>query len=342
MINSRNKILSIIVSSLVISSFLNFGINANATNSSKKDGQTSVESSENFNLVELREKITPALITIDVRKGENPNKELEANEGLGSGFFITTTKIMTNSHVVDDKEEIEVILYNGNKVKAKVLNRDIASDIALLEVIEPGFKSPGVLKLGSSSKARIGDWVISAGTPYDTPFVGTIGMGIVSGLSRVLDGRDDQMATFIQTDAPINPGTSGGPLVNFKGEVIGINIKKIVAPGYEGLGLTIPIDYARMSLEATSKKEETLGISGVDASGNIFEEIEKYPGVFVIDIGEESIASKIGLRQGDVILEINGTQVDTVDKIIGLKGSINDKVVIKVMRNNKPVELKMQ
>lgn len=206
------------------------------------------------NLPNLIEKVSPAVVTIDFRdvKIEDAVSGTAPPNLIGSGFFIGPTRILTNSHVMPIDKNIKIILKDGTEVRADLINRDINNDIAIIEVVTPGFKSPVFLKFGSSSEARVGDRVITIGSPYDILYKDSVSLGIISGKGRI-DSLIDEDVEFMQTDASINPGNSGGPLLNLKGEVLGINTGRVSEPGYDRIGLVVPIDTVKEKFDELSK-----------------------------------------------------------------------------------------
>ena len=229
---------------------------------------------------------------------------------LGSGFIIDAKGIViTNNHVIQNAEEI-IVKVNGKKeFKAKVLGADPLSDVAVLEIISDDTFIP--VKFGDSNKARIGDWVIAIGNPFG--FGGTVTSGIISarnreiGLSRYED--------YIQTDASINQGNSGGPLFNLKGEVIGINTAILGQSGSIGIGFAIPSNSASQVVNQLLKYGETkrgwLGVRIQEVTKEIaeVEQLDSPKGALVASVGENSPADKAGIKPGDIILEFDGKAV---------------------------------
>lgn len=230
---------------------------------------------------------------------------------LGSGFIIDASGyIITNHHVIDDAEEINVTLFDHSKYKAKIVGRDKKTDLALLK-IEPKKDLPFV-SLGNSDVVRVGDWVIAIGNPFGLG--GSVTQGIISARQRSINAGpfDD----FLQTDAPINRGNSGGPLFNMKGEVIGINTA-IFSPsgGSIGIGFAIPASLAKPVITQLKQFGHTergwLGIKIQEVSEEIAESVGmgKPKGALVLEVSKNSPADKAGLKTGDIITGFDGKDI---------------------------------
>jgi len=275
------------------------------------------------------------------------NKQTERKAtALGSGFIIDSKGIVvTNNHVIQGAEDIIVSVNGATEYKAKVIGTDPYMDLAVLQ-IESDEKFETV-SFGDSDKARIGDWVIAIGNPFG--FGGTVTSGIISSRNRDigLTRYDD----FIQTDASINQGNSGGPLFNLNGEVIGINTA-IIAPGQSGsigIGFAIPSNPASKVVDQLVKFGETkrgwLGVRIQQVTQEIaeVEKLEKPEGALVASVSENSPADKAGVKAGDIILEFDGKRVDTMRKLPKLvaQTKVGKKVVIKIWRNQKLISKKV-
>ena len=231
---------------------------------------------------------------------------------LGSGFIIDKKGlVITNNHVIQGAEDIYVRVNGEEEYKAKVVGADPLSDIAVLEIISKEKFLP--VKFGDSDKARIGDWVIAIGNPFGLG--GTVTAGIISarnreiGLSRYED--------YIQTDASINQGNSGGPLFDLNGDVIGINTAILGQSGSIGIGFAIPSNSAAAVIKQLREFGETkrgwLGVRIQTVTKEIadVEKLEKPVGALVASVGEGSPSDKAGIKAGDIILEFDGIKVDT-------------------------------
>lgn len=228
----------------------------------------------------------------------------------GSGFIIDKTGyILTNAHVVDGADAVQVLLKDRKEYQAKVVGLDKLTDIALLKI---SGKNLPVATLGDSDKVKVGDWVLAIGSPFG--FTTTATQGIVSALGRSLPS--ETYTAFIQTDAAINPGNSGGPLFNGKGEVIGINAQIYTRSGaFNGIGFAIPINVAKSVADQIKSKGKVergwLGvvIQGIDQKLAESFGMDKPQGALVTQVIPDSPAQESGLKQGDVILSYNGRKL---------------------------------
>ena len=259
---------------------------------------------------------------------------------LGSGFIIDEKGIVvTNTHVIQDAEDI-VIRVNGDKeFKAKVIGSDPLSDIAILQLETKEKFVP--VRFGDSDKARIGDWVIAIGNPFGLG--GTVTSGIISarnrsiGLSRYED--------YIQTDASINSGNSGGPLFDMNGNVIGINTAILGRSGSIGIGFSIPSNSAKLVIDQLIEFGETkrgwLGVRIQDVTKEIadVEELDEPKGALVASVAENSPSEKGGIKSGDIILEFDGQEIKEMKQLpaIVAKTKVGKKVKVKIWRNKKEI-----
>tara|TARA_B100001057_G_scaffold118259_1_gene116843 strand:- start:334 stop:1737 length:1404 start_codon:yes stop_codon:yes gene_type:complete len=260
------------------------------------------------------------------------------SSALGSGFIIDEKGIVvTNNHVIQDAEDI-IVRVNGDKeFKAKVIGADPLSDIAVLQ-LETNEKFTPVA-FGNSDKARIGDWVIAIGNPFGLG--GTVTSGIISarnrsiGLSRYED--------YIQTDASINSGNSGGPLFDMNGDVIGINTAILGRSGSIGIGFSIPSNSAKVVIDQLIEFGETkrgwLGVRIQDVTQEIadVEKLDEPRGALVASVAENSPSDKAGIKAGDIILEFNGVKINQMKELpaIVAKTKVGKTVKVKVWRNKK-------
>ena len=262
------------------------------------------------------------------------------SSALGSGFIIDQNGIVvTNNHVIQDAEDI-IVRVNGDKeFKAKVIGADPLSDIAVLQLETKEKFIP--VKFGDSDKARIGDWVIAIGNPFGLG--GTVTSGIISarnrsiGLSRYED--------YIQTDASINSGNSGGPLFDMNGNVIGINTAILGRSGSIGIGFSIPSNNAKIVIDQLIEFGETkrgwLGVRIQDVTKEIaeVEQLDEARGALVASVAENSPSDKAGVKAGDIILEFNGQKIQEMKElpIIVAKTEVGKKVDVKIWRNKKEI-----
>jgi serine protease Do len=271
------------------------------------------------------------------RQFRNPNEEAMVQNSLGSGVIVTNEgHIITNSHVVDQVDEIEVQLSDGRTKKARLIGSDAQVDLAVLKIDEPGVKA---LKLGDSDAVQAGDMVLAIGNPFG--FEETVTEGIISSKGR--PNRVDGFGDFLQTDAAINPGNSGGPLINLSGEVIGINTAIISRTGgSQGIGFAIPSNTVKVALESLLKKGRIIrGYLGIQAQVNAQNLASNGDGVVVGDVIPGSPAADAHLQKGDVIRKFNGRDVRNFPELRSLvaQAELNKKIEVEVMRDGKPLKV---
>ena len=266
-------------------------------------------------------------------------------QGQGSGFIIDSDGyILTNAHVVEGAEKVRVQLNNNKEYSADVIGIDKRTDVALVKI--QGDHLP-VATIGDSDKVQVGDWVLAIGSPFG--FSHTATQGIVSAVARNLPSGD--YVPFIQTDAAINRGNSGGPLFNSKGEVIAINSQIYSRSGaFSGLAFSIPINMAKNIADQLKDKGEVvrgwLGvrIQGLDQTLAESFGMENPRGALVAQVEENSPAAKAGIESGDVILEFRGKAVNKSADLPALVAStpIGEKVEIKLLRDGKEETVKVE
>ena len=259
---------------------------------------------------------------------------------LGSGFIIDEKGIVvTNNHVIQDAEDI-IIRVNGDKeYKAKVIGADPLSDIAVLQLDTNEKFTP--VKFGNSDKARIGDWVIAIGNPFGLG--GTVTSGIISARNRSIGLT--RYEDYIQTDASINSGNSGGPLFDMNGDVIGINTAILGRSGSIGIGFSIPSNSAKLVIDQLIEFGETkrgwLGVRIQDVTQEIadVEKLDSPRGALVASVAKDSPSDKAGVKAGDIILEFNGEKIEEMKQlpIIVAKTEVGKKVKVKIWRNKKEI-----
>ncbi|MAL31820.1 MAG: serine protease [Gammaproteobacteria bacterium] len=259
---------------------------------------------------------------------------------LGSGFIIDKKGIVvTNNHVIQDAEDI-IVRVNGDKeYKAKVIGADPLSDIAVLQLNTNESFVP--VKFGDSDKARIGDWVVAIGNPFGLG--GTVTSGIISARNRSIGLT--RYEDYIQTDASINSGNSGGPLFDLKGDVIGINTAILGRNGSIGIGFAIPSNSAKTVIDQLIEFGETkrgwLGVRIQDVTKEIaqVENLDEPRGALVASVAPNSPSEKAGVKAGDIILEFNGEKIQEMKQlpIIVAKTEVGKKVEVKIWRNKKEI-----
>lgn len=266
----------------------------------------------------------------DLYYGRSPYREAV---GSGSGVIITQDGyIVTNNHVIAKSTNLEVTLNNNKTYKAKLVGADEKSDIALLK-IETNEALPYVT-FGDSDSTRIGEWVLAVGNPFNLN--STVTAGIVSAKGRDLKGDGTQIQSFIQTDAAVNPGNSGGALVNTRGELIGINTAIASQTGsYVGYSFAVPSNNARKIIENIMEygfvQKGMIGISGRDLDGTFAGElgIKQTEGIYVANVVENSGAAKSGIRKGDIITKIDGIKIRNFADLTGFVNSKNPGDVVR-------------
>jgi Do/DeqQ family serine protease len=272
--------------------------------------------------------------------------------GAGSGVIVSSEGyIVTNNHVIENASEIEVILNDNSKYTAKVVGADPATDIAVLKIEGSGFQP---IPLGNSDDLKIGEWVLAIGNPFN--LTSTVTAGIVSAKARNINLLSERtgkevvpIESFIQTDAAVNPGNSGGALVNTRGELVGINTAIASQTGsYSGYSFAVPVNLVqkvmRDLIDYGIVQRGYLGVQISDISQEIKEKnkLPNLKGVFVAKVIEDGSADKAGLKDGDVILKIGNKEVNSVASLqeeIG-KRRPGDKVSITIRQKDGDEEIK--
>ncbi|QHM76612.1 Periplasmic serine endoprotease DegP [Mixta theicola] len=277
--------------------------------------------------------------------GNAPQQKFRA---LGSGVVINAEKgyVVTNNHVVDNATKIQVQLSDGRRYEAKVIGKDPRSDIALIQLQE--FKNLTAIKIADSDTLRVGDYTVAIGNPYGLGE--TVTSGIVSALGR--SGLNvENYENFIQTDAAINRGNSGGALVNLNGELIGINTA-ILAPdgGNIGIGFAIPSNMVKnltaQMVEFGQVKRGELGIMGTELNSELAKamKVDAQRGAFVSQVMPKSSAAKAGIQAGDVIISLNKKQISSFAALRAEVGSlpVGTKLVLGLLRDGKPLTVTVE
>jgi len=267
---------------------------------------------------------------------------------LGSGFIIDAKKglVVTNNHVVKDADQVRVILTNDTTLDAKVVGKDDKTDLAVLQV-DPAKHKLSEVPFGDSDVMRVGDWVVAIGNPFGLG--GTVTAGIISARQR--DIHAGPYDDFIQTDASINRGNSGGPMFNLKGEVIGINTA-IYSPsgGSVGIGFAIPSDLAKPVIDQIIKYGRTrrgwMGVKIQTITDDIAQSmgLKSTQGALVADVTKNGPAEEAKLKSGDIILEFNGQKLDAMRQLprIVAETPIGEKVPVKILRGDKEMTLSLK
>jgi Do/DeqQ family serine protease len=285
----------------------------------------------------------------DNGSGDQPPQDFK-QEGLGSGIIIKrdgkTVYVLTNNHVAGDANEISVLMYDGREFKASLVGTDKRKDIAVIK-FETTDKDIQVATLGDSASLAIGDWAIAVGNPLG--FASSVTIGVVSALGRT-GGPEDSISDFIQTDAAINKGNSGGALVNIKGEVVGMNTWIASPTGASiGLGFAIPINTAKKTIDDLIGKGKVeygwLGIqmSGIDKASAAELGVDAKKGAFVSQVFSGSPAAKAGIQAGDYIVGANGQDIKSTDQVVRLVSDIpaGRSASFSLMRDGKTFDVKV-
>ena len=341
----------------VLSSFLTVVLLKNNLTSSSNGGATSQSininsAGKSTNVYQaVTEKAMPSVvgITTTVMSSNNMFSIPTESEGVGTGIVVDSNGyILTNSHVISDGEakKVNVLFNDGSSIDGNVVWYDSQLDLAVVKVNKTGL-TPA--ELGDSDKVSIGDISIAIGNPLGLELQRTVTQGIISGLDRTIKTESATMTGLIQTDASINSGNSGGPLLNEKGQVIGINTAK-TSEG-ESLGFAIPINQAKEIIESVIKngsyEKVTLGIKGYDASTYAAyaqsqgQKVATDEGIFVGEVVDDSPAKKAGVKAGDIIVKLGDTKLtsmsDLTKRLYEYKSG--DKTTLVVNRDGKEVKL---
>jgi len=297
-------------------------------------------------VVRAAEKISPSVVKIGVKQAAGRNGRQGEREGGGSGFiFAPDGLILTNSHVVHDSTKIEVSLADGRRFPADVTGDDPATDLAVIHVHAPALVAAG---LGDSQKLRVGQLAIAVGNPYGFQY--TVTAGVVSALGRSLRSYSGRMIDdVIQTDASLNPGNSGGPLVNSEGQVIGVNTATIM--GAQGLCFAIGINTAKFVVSRLLRdgkiRRSYIGVEAqtVPLHRRLirFYDLHQDSGVVVMSVTEGGPARKAGVRNLDMIIALDGKPVAGVDDLHRLltDARVGVSSTLTILRNTDKLQVKI-
>lgn len=337
------------------------------TNSSTEQSSTAVEITTD--VTQAVEEVADAVVGItNLQAGSDFWSQTPGQEqavGTGSGVIYKnedgTAYVVTNHHVIEGANGIEVTLADGSKVEATLVGSDIWTDLAVLEM--DGANVPDVAEFGDSDVLKQGETVIAIGNPLGLDFSGSVTTGVVSGTDRAVpvdldgDGQEDWQAEVLQTDAAINPGNSGGALVNLAGQLIGINSMKIATSSVEGIGFAIPINSAMPVIESLEANGEmvrpAMGVTLLDLAQvpqtyrqetlNLPEDVTK--GVVVNSVVADSAAAKAGMEQFDVIVEMDGEAVGDIIELrkhLYNEKEIGDTLAVKAYRNGELMDFELE
>lgn len=302
-----------------------------------------VSITENDSINSSVNKIYDAVVLIEIYNKQNT---LIAS---GTGFVYKKDSdygyILTNHHVVENASTIKITFTNDETVEAKFLGSDAYFDIAVLSVDVSSVIQ--VSQIGDSTKSNIGDTVFTVGSPLGSEYMGTVTKGILSGTNRqvsVSTNSGSYIMDVLQTDAAINSGNSGGPLVNINGEVIGITSMKLVESGVEGMGFALPIEYVMNYVDDLEKGNEimrpVIGVSIAD-SAYFYRESSTIDGIIVTSVEKGSSAEESGLKQGDIIKKIDDNTISTTAEFRYnlYKYSVGDTIKLTITRSGEEIEL---
>jgi Do/DeqQ family serine protease len=276
----------------------------------------------------------------------DPRQQGMQQQATGSGVIIRPDGyIVTNNHVVDGATDIEVSLYNKRVYKAKILGRDPATDLALIKVNEQGLPAA---KFANSEQVRVGDWVLAVGNPFD--LASTVTAGIISAKARSIHIREDNsgIESFLQTDAAVNPGNSGGALVNLNGDLVGINTAIASPTGtYAGYAFAVPSNIVSKVVDDILRYGEVrrayLGVSIQDVDGTLAQDLklQTSDGVLVAGVVQGGAAAAAGLQRGDVITAINNRPVRSSPELLETVATRRpgDKVTLTVNRDGRQQQI---
>lgn len=294
-------------------------------------------------VAKVADEVLPSIVMIKNMVNINRGFEIQqVNQGTGSGIIYRQDGyIITNQHVIDGATELLVTLHDGTEYKGRVIGQDTKTDLAVIKVEANNLPAA---KFGDSDDLQVGELAVAIGNPAGEEFSGTVTAGIISALDRSLTIGENKLK-LIQTDAAINPGNSGGALVNQNSEVIGINSVKLASTQIEGMGFAIPINDALPIINELMQngyvKRPWMGVGITDVTEYISKQYDLPIGVYIGRVYYNSPAEEAGLRPSDVIIEIDGVEVETTADLSRIIEShkVGDTITLKVYRNNKYIEV---
>ena len=349
-----NKTIAAVIVCTLCSGFIGSGVTYLALKDNLKETKTINVNpskfdtkSEALSATEAYNKVAPAAVVVSTKSvTQGYFMQTQEVEGIGSGFIINEEGyILTNYHFVKGAQEISVTLSNDVTTTAQIVNYDENQDVAMIKITDESVKIPATVELGDSDSLQPGEEVIAIGTPLSTELSSTVTKGIISATSRSVAVESGVTMNLIQTDAAINAGNSGGPLVNTKGEVVGINSSKISGEAVEGIGFSIPINDIKDKIESLSKPILNLGISVRTIDEALSKQLNMEQGLYVVEVTEFSSAEKAGLKAGDIIVKADGNRITTFDEFKAVKNGKEegDEISLEVIRNgeSKTINVKL-
>jgi serine protease Do len=342
----------------------NFSSNISTSNSSstQSNGYVTQTSLSNYSdtAVYAANKILPSIVGIKIEYTVNTQSFFGRSSSStatasGSGIIISDDGyILTNNHVVSsstsesnsyyqitDAGKVTVTLFGDEtEYEAKIVGQDEQTDLAVIKIEKTGLTKA---EFADSDSVKVGEFAMAVGNPVNMN--STVTTGIISAVNRKITDSDGKTYTCIQTDAAINSGNSGGALVNSEGKVIGINTLKLSGTGIEGIGFAIPInsttDITSQLIQYSKVKRPFIGISGIDLNAETAKTYNLVEGVYVKSVEDFSAAEKAGLKAGDVIIEVEGKSIKTMDELNEVKNShkIGDELKLKINRNGTEKEI---
>ena len=349
-----NKTIAAVIVCTLCSGFIGSGVTYLALKDNLKETKTINVNpskfdtkSEALSATEAYNKVAPAAVVVSTKSvTQGYFMQTQEVEGIGSGFIINEEGyILTNYHVVKGAQEISVTLSNDVTTTAQIVNYDENQDVAMIKITDESVKIPATVELGDSDSLQPGEVGIAIGTPLSTELSSTVTKGIISATSRSVAVESGVTMNLIQTDAAINAGNSGGPLVNTKGEVVGINSSKISGEAVEGIGFSIPINDIKDKIESLSKPILNLGISVRTIDEALSKQLNMEQGLYVVEVTEFSSAEKAGLKAGDIIVKADGNRITTFDEFKAVKNGKEegDEISLEVIRNgqSKTINVKL-
>lgn len=307
----------------------------------EREGNTRVE----LRTEEIAKLVGPAVVgivsEIEIVSNSFWGRMTDVTEGQGSGIIFkkdgNAYYILTNNHVIDGARKVTIYVAGDDAFEGEIVGADVSTDLAVVKISSSSDLT--VAKFGDSNKLQVGERAIAIGNPLGMEFFGSVTQGIISATNRAVVMSDDMVMNYIQTDAAINTGNSGGALVNAYGEVIGVNSAKVSASAVEGMGFAIPISEAAVVAADLMnygyvKGRPVIGITTADVTENIATRYGWPEGIWVNSVVEGSGAEMGGLRRGDIIIEANGKEVKSVNELNDIKNTLKpgDALKLKVYR----------